>query len=90
MVMSLSGSFLTISRKIFASRAMMPFSMISPSITVSMPSSISLAVSLITPLEASTRMHSRIDMVVLLGTAFDTICNPLKRFDLEHTNFICV
>ena len=27
-------------------------------------------------------------MVVLLGTALDTICTPLSNFDLLHTNFI--
>jgi hypothetical protein len=35
-------------------------------------------------------MHSRIDIVVLLDTAFDTICNPLKRLDLEQINFMCI
>jgi len=73
MEISLSGSFLTISRKIFASRAMAPPSIISPSIIVSIPRSMSLAVNVIIPFVASTMMHSRIDMVVLLEIAFDTI-----------------
>ena len=87
-VISLSGSFLTISRKILASNAIIPFSMISPSMTVSIPSSISLAVSLISPVLVSTRIHSRIDIVVLLGTALETVCTPFKRLDFEHTIFI--
>ena len=29
--------------------------------------------------DASIRMHSRIDIVVLLGTALDTICIPCER-----------
>ena len=73
MVISLSGSFLTISENIFASNAIIPFSTTSPSMTVSIPISISLAVSLICPCVASIRIHSRIDMVVLLGTALETI-----------------
>ena len=89
MVISLSGSLRTISRNIFASRAIIPFSMICPSIVVSIPSSMSLAVSLISPLVASTKIHSRIDIVVLLGTALDTICTPFKRFAFEQTNFMC-
>ena len=55
-----------------------------PSITVSIPRSISFAVNVIIPFVASTRMHSRMDMVVLLGTALETVCRPLSRFDLEH------
>jgi hypothetical protein len=50
----------------------------------------SFAVRVITPFEASRRIHSRIDIVVLFGTAFDTVCTPLKRFDLEQIIFICV
>ena len=72
-VTSLSGSFLTISDKSFASRAIIPFSIISPSITVSIPSSVSFAVNLILPEVVSIKIHSRIVMVVLLGTAFETI-----------------
>ena len=89
-VISLSGSFLTISRKIFASSAICPFSRISPSTTVSIPSSISLARSFISLPVASIRIHSRIDIVVLLGTAFATIFTPFNRLDLLHINFICV
>ena len=84
----LSGNFLTISRNIFASSAICPFSTISPSIIVSMPSSISLAINLIFLPVASIKIHSRIDIVVLFGTAFETICTPLNRFDLLHINFI--
>ena len=90
MVIWLSGSLRTISRKIFASRAMMPLSTMSPSMMVSIPMSMSLAVRVMMPLEASMRMHSRIDMVVLLGTALDTICTPLSRLDLVHTIFIWI
>ena len=90
MVTSLSGSFLTISRNILASSAMMPFSAISPSIMVSIPSSISFAVSLISPFDASIRIHSSIDIVVLLGTAFETVFTPFKRFDFEHMIFMCI
>ena len=42
----------------------------------------------IIPLDASTIIHSRIDIVVLLETAFDTICTPFNRFDFEQTNFM--
>ena len=85
---SLSGSFLTISEKIFASNAMIPFSSIVPSITVSIPSSISFAVNLISFEEASIKMHSNIAIVVLVGTAFDTVLTPYNKFDLEQINFI--
>ena len=54
---------------------------------VSIPRSISFAVRVMTPFEASTIIHSRIDMVVLLETALDTICTPLSRLDFEQTNF---
>ena len=87
---SLSGSFLTISRKIFASKAIIPFSKISPSIIVSIPSSISFAVSLISPFDASIRIHSSIDIVVLLGTALETVFTPFKRFVFEHMIFMCI
>ena len=69
---------------------MIPFSTISPSIIVSIPNSISFAVSFICPLVASIRIHSNIDIVVLLGTAFETILTPLRRFDFEHINFMCI
>ena len=85
---SLSGSLRTISEKIFASRAMIPFSMISPSIIVSIPSSMSFASNLISSVEASIRIHSKIAIVVLVGTAFDTILTPCNRFDFEQINFI--
>ena len=68
---------LVISEKSFASRAIFPCSKISPFTVVSIPSSISLPVSLISPEEASIRIHSKIDMVVLEGTAFITILMPL-------------
>ena len=73
---SLSGSFLTISEKTFASNAIIPLSSISPSIFVSIPSSISLAVNLISPAEASIKIHSKIAMVVLVGTALETMFTP--------------
>ena len=73
MVIILSGSLRTISKKILASKAIIPFSTISPSMIVSIPSSISLAVNLISPLEASIKIHSKIGMVVLPGTALLTI-----------------
>ena len=87
-VTSLSGSLRTISEKIFASSAITPRSAISPSIFVSIPSSISFAVSLISFAEASIRIHSKIAMVVLVGTAFETILTPCNRLDLEQINFM--
>ncbi len=69
---------------------MIPFSTILPSIYVSIPSSISFAINLIVLSLASIKIHSSIDIVVLLGTALDTIWTPLRRFDFEQTNFICV
>ena len=65
-----------ISEKSLASSAIFPCSRISPSTFVSIPSSISLPVSLISPVLASIRIHSRMDMVVLEGTAFITILMP--------------
>ena len=87
-VTSLSGSFLTISEKIFAFRAIIPRSTMSPSIDVSMPSSISFAVSFTTSVVASIRIHSRIGMVVLDGTAFETMLTPFTRFDFVQIIFI--
>ena len=58
--------------------AIMPRSTISPSITVSMPSSISFAVSLISFADASIRMQLRIGMVVRDGTALDTMLTPFN------------
>ena len=85
---SLSGSFLTISEKIFASIAILPASIISPNTFVSIPSSISLAVILISPSVASIKIHSNIDMVVLDDTAFITILIPDIKSDFLQTNFI--
>ena len=56
----------------------------------SIPNSISLAVNLISLVEASIRMHSRIDIVVLEGTALDTILTPFSRFAFEQVNFMCI
>ena len=88
MVTSLSGSFLTISENTFASMATIPFSAIVPSTFVSIPSSISLAVNLISPSVASIRMHSRIDIVVFDDTAFITILIPVIKSDFLQTSFI--
>ena len=89
-VISLSGSFLTISEKSLASMATLPFSIISPSTIVSIPSSISLPVNLISLVVASIRIHSRIFIVVLVGTAFITIPTALFKFDLVKTNFMLI
>ena len=88
MQISLSGSFLTISEKIFASMATLPFSIIST--MVSIPSSISLAVNLISFVVASIKIHSKMFIVVLAGTAFITMPTALARFVFEKTNFIIV
>ena len=85
---SLSGSLRTISEKIFASNAITPLSSMVPSIFVSIPSSISLAINLISLAEASIKIHSRIAIVVLVGTAFETILTPRSKFDFEQINFI--
>ena len=63
-------------------------STMSPSIDVSMPSSISFAVSFTTSVVASIRIHSRIGMVVLDGTAFETMLTPFTRFDFVQIIFI--
>ena len=76
MVTSLSGSLRTISEKNLASNAMIPLSSIVPSMIVSIPISISLAVNLISFVEASIKIHSKIAMVVLVGTAFETMFTP--------------
>ena len=86
----MSGSFLTISKNNFASNAIIPFSIISPSMIVSIPSSVSLAVSVICPFVVFIRIHSRMDMVVLLGTALETILTPFNRFNLEHIIFMWI
>ena len=88
MVTSLSGSLRTMSEKNLASRAIIPLSSIFPSIIVSIPISISLALSLISLVEASIRIHSRIAIVVLVGTAFDTILTPFANSDFEQVIFI--
>ena len=90
MVTSLSGSLRTISENTFASIATIPFSRISPSTIVSIPSSISFAVNLISLADASISMHSRMDIVVLEGTALETMLTPLRRFALEQINFMCI
>ena len=75
----ITDNFLVISEKSFASKAIFPFSRIFPSTVVWMPSSISFPVSLISFVEASIKIHSKIGMVVLDGTAFRTILMPFKR-----------
>ena len=50
----------------------------------------SLAVNFISPADASTRIHSRIGMVVLEGTAFITVFTPFNRSFLLHVIFIMV
>ena len=62
----------------------------SPSIIVSIPNSISLAVNLIISVVASIRIHSRIGIVVLEGTAFDTMLTPFARFDFVQMIFMCI
>ena len=83
-------SFLIISEKSLASRAIFPFSSMVPSTTVSMPSSMSLPVSLIWSVVASIRMHSKIGMVVLEETAFRTMLIPLSRSSFLNVSFINV
>ena len=87
-VTSLSGSFLTISENIFASKAITPLSAISPSIFVSMPNSISLAINLISFADASISIHSNIAIVVRVGTAFETILTPHSKFAFEQISFM--
>ena len=89
MVTSLSGSFLIISENNFASKAIHPLSSTSPSMVVSIPRSISLAVNLMTPEVVSISMHSRIGIVVLAGTAFNTVFTPVSNADLLQMIFIC-
>ena len=86
----MSGDLLTISEKSFASIATLPFSMISPSTIVSIPSSMSLLVNLITLVVASINMHSKIFIVVRVGTAFITIPTALLSSLFENTSFIIV
>ena len=73
-----------------ASRAILPFSKISPSTLVSIPSSMSLPVNLISLVEASIKIHSKIGIVVLEGTAFKTILIPFKRAAFWNVSFITV
>ena len=74
--------------------AMIPLSAISPSIVVSIPSSISLAVSFTTSVEASIRIHSRIGIVVFdgncLGYDADSFCQirfRANKFSFEDNSF---
>jgi hypothetical protein len=48
----------------------------------------SFAISFISEAEASISIHSRIAIVVLVGTAFDTMFTPLCRLDFEQISFI--
>ena len=61
-----------------------------PSIVVSIPSSISFAVNLIVSVVASIKIHSKIGMVVLEGTALETILTPLTKFDFVQMIFMCI
>ena len=85
---SLSGSFLIISENNLASIATLPGSIISPWTTVSMPSSISLAVILIFPSVASIRKHSNIDIVVFEDTAFIVMLTPESKSFFLQISFI--
>ena len=51
------------------------------------PKGVWLLISLVV---ASIRIHSRIGIVVLDGTALETILTPLTRLDLLQVIFICV
>ena len=85
---SASGRRRMISEKIFASSATLPASMIVPLHTVWIPNSASLPTSSIFPLDASTRIHSRIDIVVFDGTALDTILIALIRSVFLNCSFM--
>ena len=85
---SLSGSFRIISEKIFASSAMIPFCSMVPVTIVSIPSSMSFVVNLMMLEEASIRMHSKIGMVVLFGTALRAMFTLFDKFDFEQMIFI--
>ena len=77
-----------ISEKILASMATIPFSRMVPSTMVSIPNSISFVVNLISLVDASIRIHSRMDIVVLEGTALREIFTLFKRLLLEQTRCI--
>ena len=68
--------------------AAIPEVSITPSITVSIPRSVSLAVSLISPPAALIRIYFKIGIVVFTGTARDTMPIPLVRDCLEQVIFI--
>ena len=87
-VTSLFGSLLTTSCKKCASKAMIPLSSTLPSMTVSIAISISFATNFILSEEASIRMHSKIAMVVLLGTALETMLTPFDNSACEQTIFM--
>ncbi len=89
-VTSFSGSLLMISEKTLAFRATVPFSMIFPLTRVSIPSSISFAISFILSPVASITRHSSMGMVVLTGTAFRTIFTLFNKSDFWQTIFICL
>ena len=59
-----------------------------PSTPVSIPSSVSLAINLIFSVDASMRIHYRMDMVVLLGTALAAILTAAMSFVFSICNFI--
>ena len=88
MVTLLSGHLRMVSPKNLASIAIIPFSSIVPSIMVSIPISISLAVNLITSFVASIKIHSKIAIVVLVGTAFNTVLTPFDSSLCEQVIFI--
>ena len=43
-----------------------------------------------TSVDASIRIHSRIGIVVLEGTALDTVLTPFARLALLQTIFMCI
>lgn len=79
-----------ISEKSLASKAILPCSRIWPSTFVSIPSSISFPVRRISLEEASIRIHSKIDMVVLDGTAFITMLMPFTMASFWNCSFMIV
>ena len=83
-----SGIFLTASMNMPFSIAAIPAVSILPSTTVSIPRSESLAVKVIFPPDALISMNFCIGMVVLTGTAPETILIPLSTACLEAVIFI--
>ena len=83
-------SFRILSENSLASRAIFPCSRISPSAFVSMPSSVSLPVRRMVSDSASMRMHWRMVMVVLEGTAFRTIFTAFSKFSFRNVSFMDV